>query len=97
MGEAARYLTDQGVADYLSISRSLVRKMVERRELPEPISITERLKRWDREAIDAHLAGQRSSEHAPQRVGNSADDIAERAANDLAQRRAARRQASGRR
>jgi predicted DNA-binding transcriptional regulator AlpA len=56
----ARYLSAQDVAAYMRISRSMVDHLVEAGKLPRPIPLTPRLKRWDKEAIDAALVGQPS-------------------------------------
>lgn len=52
-----RYLDTRGVADYLTISRNMVPILVQRGALPPPVQLSDRIKRWDREAIDAALAG----------------------------------------
>ena len=77
----SRYLDARGVADYLSISRTLVDQLVERGLLPKPIALTERVKRWDREAIDTALAGTALARQS----GRAASDIIRGVADDLAQ------------
>lgn len=50
-----RLLTAQEVADYLNISAATVRRMTDRKELPAPIRLSERVVRWDRNQLDAYL------------------------------------------
>lgn len=52
-----RYLKAQEVADYLSIGRNTVDLLVKQGRLPEPISLTNKIKRWDRQQIDSLLSG----------------------------------------
>lgn len=47
-----RYLSASDLAEYLSISRSMVSALVESGRLPKPVYLTPRLARWDREAVD---------------------------------------------
>lgn len=89
MGEAVRYLDARGVADYLSISRNMVDILVRDGKIPAPISLTKRLKRWDRQAIDAALAGKPFTLHH-----GSASDIIRGIADGLAKGRAARPKAA---
>lgn len=56
MFDRTRYLTAQQVAEYLSVSRSTVNALVRAKKIPRPIRITDRVIRWDREAIDKMLA-----------------------------------------
>jgi predicted DNA-binding transcriptional regulator AlpA len=90
---APRYLDARGVADYISISRAMVDILVDRGVLPAAIELSPRLKRWDREAIDAALA------RSPSRMqpSRNADDIVRSVADGLAEGRPARpKAASGR-
>jgi predicted DNA-binding transcriptional regulator AlpA len=79
----ARYIDARGVADYLSISRNMVDILVRDGKLPPPISLTKKLKRWDREAIDAALAGKPAELHH----GRAASDIIRGVADGLAKGR----------
>lgn len=51
----ARYLSPADLASYLSISRGMIEPLVKAGRLPEPVYLTPRLPRWDREAVDAAL------------------------------------------
>lgn len=76
---AARYLSAPQVAQYLSISRSMVDVLVRRGRIPAPVELTPRLKRWDRDAIDATLG-------APPlgaKPGPNVDEIVARIAEEL--------------
>lgn len=86
----SRYLDARTLADYLSISRTMVDQLVERGRLPKPIELTPRLKRWDREAVDAALAGTPLSVQR----GRAASDIVRGIADGLAQGRSARPKAA---
>lgn len=89
----ARYLDARGVADYMSISRAMVDILVTRGILPPAIELTPRLKRWDREAIDAALA--RSTAYV--QPSRDVDAIVRGIGDDLAKGRPARSKApSGR-
>jgi predicted DNA-binding transcriptional regulator AlpA len=89
-----RYMDAQAVAAYLSVCVDTLDSLVERGILPPPIRLTKRLKRWDREAIDARLAGAGAKRHA----GRSADEIFKEIADGFAsQGRAARQKAAARR
>jgi predicted DNA-binding transcriptional regulator AlpA len=88
---ATRYLSAGGVAEYLSISRAMVDIFVERGVLPKAIELSSRVKRWDRQAIDAALAAPASPVHPAQNV----DDIVRGVADGLAtERRPARSKAA---
>lgn len=64
--DGRRYLNATDVANYISISRTMVDILVGRGVLPEPIELTPRLKRWDRLAIDKALSGSKSTIPDPQ-------------------------------
>lgn len=51
----ARLLTAKEVADYLNVSVPTVRRMSDRKELPAPIRLSDRVVRWDRTQLDAYL------------------------------------------
>lgn len=48
----SRYLSADKLAEYLCISRSMVGALVKAGRLPEPVYLTSRLPRWDREKVD---------------------------------------------
>jgi predicted DNA-binding transcriptional regulator AlpA len=89
-----RYLDQQAVAAYLMISRAMVGQLVERGKLPPPVELTPRLKRWDRQAIDAALASGAAGPLRP-----SLDSATRGIVDDIvtAQRRPARHEAPRRR
>jgi predicted DNA-binding transcriptional regulator AlpA len=74
-----RYLNAAAVAEYLSVSRNMVDILVQRGALPKPIILTSRLKRWDRLAIDAKLAGA----SAPSPARPSAAELSRGIADDI--------------
>jgi len=78
-----RYLDTRGVADYLMISRNMVPILVQRGSLPPPVQLSARLKRWDREAIDAALAGKKINVQGRETL----DEATRRMANELAKGR----------
>lgn len=52
MAITPRYLSASDLAAYLSISRTMVATLVESGRLPQPVYLTPKLPRWDREAVD---------------------------------------------
>jgi predicted DNA-binding transcriptional regulator AlpA len=88
-----RYLDTRAVATYLSVSRYAVAMLVSKGRIPKPIELAPRLKRWDREAIDAALAGTKSH---PEN-GPATRDLVNQVAHELAQGRPAQPKAARRR
>ena len=93
--EGPRYIDAETLADYISVSRSSLPRLIKDGVLPAPIDLTDKIKRWDREAVDAKLAGTAQS---PTRT---ASDVARETADEIAARSAQRRlqtkKAAGRR
>jgi prophage regulatory protein len=87
-----RYLTAQDVCAYIRCSRNQIDVLVRAGRLPQPIRLTDRMVRWDREAIDAMLGS--GANDAP-----SVDEIFSRPpdAFSAAKGRARRQEASRRR
>ncbi|MBP6818289.1 MAG: AlpA family phage regulatory protein [Ferrovibrio sp.] len=48
----ARYLSLAGLAQYLACSRSTINNLVASGRLPQPVYLTPKLPRWDREKVD---------------------------------------------
>ena len=71
-----RYLTATEACQYLSCSRSQLDALVKAGKLPEPIRLTGRMIRWDREAIDAAMAGRRNRGSADDAVARIVDEQA---------------------
>lgn len=55
MGIQPKYLSAKDLAVYLSVSRTMVDRLVESGRLPQPIYLTPSLPRWDRDAVDAAM------------------------------------------
>lgn len=55
MAVQPRYLSTTDLAAYLGVSRNMVDRLVKSGRLPQPVYLTKRLPRWDREAVDAAL------------------------------------------
>ena len=88
---SGRYLNLSEVADYLSVSRTTVQQLTRSGTLPQPIYLTPRLPRWDRQAVDAALAS------PPTTVAVCHDEIVRRVADEIAQGGRQARQATRRR
>lgn len=71
-----RYLTAAEVCQYLSCSRSQLDNLVKAGRLPQPIRLTGRMIRWDREAIDAAMTGRRNRASADDAVARIVDEQA---------------------
>lgn len=71
-----RYLTAQEVCGYVACSRSQLDALVRAGTLPEPIRLTARMLRWDRQAIDAALAGRPTSSSIDAAVSRIVDEQA---------------------
>ena len=87
----ARYIDADALADYISVSRSSIPRLIKDGVLPAPIELTSKIKRWDREAVDAKLAG------TPQSPARSLADITKGIADGIAQGRVSPKKAAGRR
>lgn len=87
MSTAPRYLDLNGVASYLSVSRTTVQRLVERKALPDPVYLSPKLPRWDAREIDEAIA-RKVPKRAPSRV--DFDQITEEAVNAIAQGRSLR-------
>jgi excisionase family DNA binding protein len=61
----SRWLTYDEVADYLKVSRATVFNMVRLGTIPAPRLFGKRIKRFDREAIDASPAPDTKSQPEP--------------------------------
>lgn len=88
---AARYIDAEALAEYISVSRSSIPRLIKDGVLPPPIELTEKIKRWDREAIDAKLAG------TPQSPVRSLSDVARGIADGIAKGHVPAKKAAGRR
>jgi excisionase family DNA binding protein len=88
----ARYLTIQGVADHLSMSRATVARLIERGKLPAPIDhMGDRLKRWDRFELDACMKSE------PTSAARNWTDVTNDIADEIAKGRLPTKKTSGRR
>ena len=68
-----RYLTAQEVCQYITCSRSQLDALVKAGRLPEPIRLTDRMIRWDRQAIDAALSSRPTLDSADAALARMAD------------------------
>lgn len=55
MGVQPRYLSATDLAQYIGASRNKITALVRQGRLPEPVYLTKRMPRWDREKVDAML------------------------------------------
>jgi excisionase family DNA binding protein len=62
IGPSTRWLTPDETAEYLKVSRGSLVNLVRSGVIPAPKSLTTRILRYDREAIDRALTGSNHSE-----------------------------------